>query len=170
MKSKLVLTFALLCVLPAWANARSVQSPDGKFVVEVGSNRSVLKDRAGHTLAELEPDIGAPHMKVQVMWAPDSKSVALAIDDKRATMVSLGWQTADEKWLSKSDSDDMVLRAEKEVGGRTVYEQRKLLAWKGPALEIEGELATTANQGYHYTYVDRVIENEVVSSGFHSAK
>jgi hypothetical protein len=166
MKSKLVLTFALLCLLPALANGRSVPSPDGKFVVEVGSNRSVLKDRAGNVLVELEPDIGAPQLKVQVMWAPDSKSVALAIDDKRATMISLGWQIADEKWLSKSDSDDMVLRAEKEVGGRTVYEHRKLLAWKAPALEIEGELATTAKQGYHYTYVDRVIDKQVVSTGF----
>jgi hypothetical protein len=166
MKSKLVLATTLLSLLPASTNARSVSSPDGKFVVEVGSNRSVLKDRAGNVLVELEPDIGAPHLKVQVMWAPDSKAVALAIDDKRATMISLGWQTADEKWLSKSDSDDMVLRAEKEAGGRTVYEQRKLLDWKGPALEVEGELATTAKQGYHYTYLDRVIDKQVVSTGF----
>jgi hypothetical protein len=166
MKSRLVLTFTLLCMLPALANARSAPSPDGKFVVEVGSNRSVLKDRAGNVLVELEPDIGAPHLKVQVMWAPDSKSVALAIDDKRATMISLGWQTADEKWLSKSDSDDMLLRAEKEAGGRAVYEQRKLLDWKGPALEVEGVLSTTAKQEYHYTYLDRVIDKQVVSIGF----
>ena len=166
MTSKLVLTFAFLCALPALANARSVPSPDGKFVVEVDSNRSVLNDRAGNMLLELEPDIGAPHMKVQVMWAPDSKSVALAIDDKRATMVSVGWQTVDQKWLSKSDSDDTVLRAEKEAGGHTVYEHRKLLAWKGPALEIEGELATTTKQGYHYTYVDRVMDKQVVSTKF----
>jgi hypothetical protein len=157
-------------VLPVLANVRSLPSPDGKFVVEVGSSRSVLKDRAGNILVELEPDIGTPHLKVQVTWAPDSKLVALAIDDKRATMISLGWQTPDEKWLSKSDSDEMVLRAEKEVGGRAVYEQRKLLGWKGQALEVEGELATTVKQGSHYTYFDRVIENGVASSGFQFAK
>jgi hypothetical protein len=166
MKSGLVLIFALLSVLPVLASVRSVPSPDGRFVVEVESNRSVLKDRTGHSLVELEPDIGAPHMKVQVMWAPDSKSVALAIDDKRATMISLGWQSAGEKWLSKSDSDNMVLRAEKEAGGRSVYEQRKLLGWKGPVLEVEGELTTTAKQVYHYNYSDRVIDNQVVSTGF----
>src|SRR5262249_42590218 len=43
MKFRLVLIPTLVWMLPALAGAKSVPSPDGKFVVEVEGNRSVLQ-------------------------------------------------------------------------------------------------------------------------------
>ena len=163
MRFKLILAAVLAWALPALASAKSVTSPNGEFVVDVGASRTVLKDRSGSELVELESDIGAPHENVHVLWAPNSRAVAIAVNHRRGSMVSIGVQI-NGKWVDLLDEDEAAATAEARAGGKVIAEHRKLIGWQADAIEIGGEVVTSEKpNGYRYTYIDRLIDKKVVS-------
>lgn len=149
-----LLTFAL--------QARDLPSPDGKYAIRAEAEVSLV-DASGQVLLVLARETSSVQ-KVEVLWSPDSRKVALVEGYLRGSVVIGAWvdQAVWRKTIQvDQDQVPIVRRAEKTVGGRLTKEERSFNGWASmSAINVKGTMVLGGSRICHYGYVLEFKTNE----------